>query len=129
VLVYGFSENHYFMEKTDRNSIFLYHDPHIPHRLYIRFLYTSFYKFLKFSNFRSKFIGVSLRFYRKSQVWRKNWPKLHISWSWPPYFGSVIHNGPAMSFYRFWRNSYFCSKSIGVSLRFYRKSPVWGKNW
>jgi hypothetical protein len=37
----------------------------------------------------------------------------------------VLH----MSFYGFWNFSIFCSKSIGVSLQFYRKSLVWVKNW
>jgi hypothetical protein len=36
---------------------------------------------------------------------------------------------PYFIFYGFWKISHFCSKSMGVSLRFYRKLPVWGKNW
>jgi hypothetical protein len=34
---------------------------------------------------------------------------------------------PYMSFYRFWENLNFRSKSISVSLRYYQKSPVWGQ--
>jgi hypothetical protein len=36
---------------------------------------------------------------------------------------------PYFIFYGFWKISHFCSKSMGVSLRVYRKLPVWGKNW
>jgi hypothetical protein len=71
-LAYDFTENHQFGVKTDRNSIFLGRDRHILDRLYITVPYMSFYGFFKKSNFRSKFIGVSLRFYRISQVWGKN---------------------------------------------------------
>jgi hypothetical protein len=48
--------------KTDRNSIFLGRDRHMMDRLYITVPYISFYGFWKNSNFRSKSIGVSLRF-------------------------------------------------------------------
>jgi hypothetical protein len=34
---------------------------------------------------------------------------------------------PYMNFYGFSKNSNFRSKSIGVSLRFYRKLSVWGQ--
>jgi hypothetical protein len=34
---------------------------------------------------------------------------------------------PYFNFYGFWKISHSCSKSKGVGLRFYRKSPVWGK--
>jgi hypothetical protein len=33
-----------------------------------------------------------------------------------------------MSFYGFLKKLKFQSKSIGATLRFYQKSPVWGKN-
>jgi hypothetical protein len=45
VLAYGISENRQFAAKTDRNSIFLGRDPHIPDRLYIVVSYMSFYWF------------------------------------------------------------------------------------
>jgi hypothetical protein len=45
VLAYGFTENHQFMAKTDRNSVFLGRDPHILDRLYIMISYMSFYGF------------------------------------------------------------------------------------
>jgi hypothetical protein len=51
MLVYGFTENHQFTIKTDRNSVFLGRDPHIADRLYIMVSYMSFYGFLKKSNF------------------------------------------------------------------------------
>jgi hypothetical protein len=57
-----------------------------------------FYGFWKISHFCQKSMGVGLRVYRKLPVWGKNWPKLHISWSWPPYYKSVIYNGPVIHF-------------------------------
>jgi hypothetical protein len=36
---------------------------------------------------------------------------------------------PYFNFYGFWKFSHFCSKSNGVSLWFYRKFLVRGKNW
>jgi hypothetical protein len=36
---------HWFVPKTDRNSVFLGRDPYIPDRLYIMVLYISFYGF------------------------------------------------------------------------------------
>jgi hypothetical protein len=35
---------------------------------------------------------------------------------------------PYFNFYEFWKISHFCSKSKAVSLQFYRKLSVWGKN-
>jgi hypothetical protein len=81
------------MIKTDRNSVFIGREAHIPDRLYIMVMYLKFYGFQKISNLGSKFKGVSLRFYWKMSVSDKNWPKLRIYWSWCPYSGSVIHNG------------------------------------
>jgi hypothetical protein len=45
LLAYGFTENHQFAEKADRNSVFISHDPHIRDRLYLMVLYMSFYVF------------------------------------------------------------------------------------
>jgi hypothetical protein len=36
---------------------------------------------------------------------------------------------PYFNFYGFQKISHFCSKSMGVIVRFYRKLPVCGKNW
>jgi hypothetical protein len=83
----------------------------------------------KKSNFRSKSLGVSARFYQKSPIFSKNWPKLHISLSWPTYYGSVVPNDLIYVFLRVLEKSNFRSKSIGVSLPFYQKFPVCGKNW
>jgi hypothetical protein len=158
--------------------VFLGRDPRIANRLSITVPYFNFYWFWKISHFCPKSMGVSLRSYRKLLVWGKNWSKLYISWSWPPYCESVIYNGPVFqfllvlknftffsksgftkngqfgaktdqnslflcrnprianrlsikvsyfNFYGFWKISHFCSKSKGVSLRFYQKFPVWGK--
>jgi hypothetical protein len=183
VLAYGFSQNCQFGAKTDRNSVFLGHDPRIANWLSITVPYFNFYGFWKISHFCSKSKCVSLQFYRKLSVRGKNWSKLHISVSWPPYYESVIYNGPAFqflrvlknltflleiqrlstvlpkivsleaktdrnsvflgrdpsivnrlsimvtyfNFYGFWEISHFCSKSKGVSLRFYQKLPFWGQ--
>jgi hypothetical protein len=35
---------------------------------------------------------------------------------------------PHFNFYGFLKISHFCSKSKGISLRFLRKLPVWGKS-
>jgi hypothetical protein len=45
VLAYGFSENYQFGAKTDRNSIFLGHDPRIVNWLSIAVPYFNFYGF------------------------------------------------------------------------------------
>jgi hypothetical protein len=42
VLAYGFTENHQLLVKTDRNSLFLGRDPHIPSWLYNMVTYMSF---------------------------------------------------------------------------------------
>jgi hypothetical protein len=73
-------------------------DPHILDLVYIMVRYMSFYGFWKNSNFRSKSAYVSLRVYQKSSVWNKNRPKLCISWSCPPYCGSLIHTSPVDEF-------------------------------
>jgi hypothetical protein len=98
VLGCGFTENRKFGAKTDWNSIFLGQDPCIAKRLSITVPYLNFYGFWKISHFRSKFIGVSLRFYRKLPDWGKNRSKLCISWSRPPYSESVIYNAPEFQF-------------------------------
>jgi hypothetical protein len=92
--------------------------PRIVNRLSITVPYFNFYGFWKYSHFFSKSKGVSLLFYRKLPVWGKIGPKLRISWSWPPYCESVIYNGPAFQYLRVLKFSHFCSKSMGVSLRF-----------
>jgi hypothetical protein len=51
VLAYGFSENHQFTEKTDRNSVFLYRDPHILDLLYLS---------QKFCLIKSNFIPITV---------------------------------------------------------------------
>jgi hypothetical protein len=115
VLAYGFSENCLF---GALNLLISWSWPpyagSVIHNCHINELL----RVLKNSNFCSKSIGVSLRFYRKSPVWGKNWPKLSISWSWPHITDHLYITVSYMSFYGFWKNSCFCSKSIGVSLRF-----------
>jgi hypothetical protein len=87
-----------------------------------------FYGFSKKSNFRSKYIGVSLRFYKKSPVLDKNWPKLCIYWLWHPYCGSVIQNGPIYEFLYVLKKLKFSLKIHKCWPTIYRKSTVWGKN-
>jgi hypothetical protein len=72
VLAYGFTENQQFATKTERNLVLLGRDPHIPNWYYIMVPYMSFYGFSKFSNFRSKSVGVGLLFYPKSSVYYEN---------------------------------------------------------
>jgi hypothetical protein len=97
-VAYDYTENCQFRVKTDQNSIFLGRDPRIVNRLSIMVPYFNFYGFWKNSHFCSKSKCFSLRFYRKLPVWGKNWSKLHISGSWPPYCESVIYNGPVFQF-------------------------------
>jgi hypothetical protein len=106
-VAYGFTDNCEFGAKTDRNSVFLSRDPYIANRLSITVPYFNFYGFWKKSHFCSKSMSVSLRFYWKLPVWGKNWPKLRISWSWPPYCESVIYNGPVFQFLRVLKNFTF----------------------
>jgi hypothetical protein len=117
-----------FVTKTDRNSVSPGCHRHIIDRQYIMAPYMSFYGFKKKSNFHAKPIRVRLRFYRKSPICGKNRPKLYISWSWLPYYRSAIHNGPVYEFLWILKHSNFRAKSIRVSLWFYRKSPICGKN-
>jgi hypothetical protein len=98
VLAYSFTENCQFGAKSDQNSIFLIHDPRIANLLSIADPYFNFHRFWKFSHFCSKSMGVSLRFHQNLPAWGKNWLKLCISWSWPPYCKSVIYNGPVFQF-------------------------------
>jgi hypothetical protein len=129
VLAYGFTENCQFGAKTDRNSVFLGHHPHIANRLSITVPYFNFYGFWQISHFRSKSMGVSLWFYRKLPIWGENWPKLRIFGCDRRIANQLSITVPYFSFYGFWKFSHFCSKSMGVSLRFYRKLQVCGKNW
>jgi hypothetical protein len=98
VLAYSFTENCQFGAKSDQDSVFLSYDPRIANLLSITVPYFNFHGFWKFSHFCSKSVGVSLRFHQKFTVQGKNWPKLRISWSWPPYCESVIYNGPVFQF-------------------------------
>jgi hypothetical protein len=72
--VYGFKKNQIFTQNPyvlandftgNRNTVFLGRDPDTADQLYIIVSYMSFYGFSKISNFRSKYISVSLRFYQK----------------------------------------------------------------
>jgi hypothetical protein len=73
--------------------------------------------FWKNLNFRSKFISGSQWFYWKSSVWGKNWLKLRISWSWPPYWRSVIHIDLIYEFLR-------VSKKFKFLLKIHRCYPT-----
>jgi hypothetical protein len=129
VLAYGFTENCQFRAKTDRNSVFLGRDPRIANRLSITVPYFNFYGFWQISHLRSKSMGVSLRFYRKLPIWGVNWLKLCIFGCDRRITNQLSIMVSYFSFYGLWKNSYFCSKSKGLSLRLYRKLPVWGENW
>jgi hypothetical protein len=129
VLTYGFTENCQFGAKTDWNSVFLDRDPRIANRLSITVPHFNFYGFWKISHFCSKSKGVSLRFYRKLPVWGQKLTETPYFLVVTPYCESVIYNDLVFQFLRVWKFSHFCSESKGVSVRFYRKLPVWGKNW
>jgi hypothetical protein len=74
-------------------------------------------------------MGVSLWVYRKLPVWGKtDWNSVFPGRD-PRIANRLPITVPYFIFYGFWKISHFCSKSMGVSLRFYRKLPVWGKNW
>jgi hypothetical protein len=115
--------------KTDRNSVFLGRDPHIANRLSITVRYFNFYGFWKISHFCPKSMGVSLRFYRKLPVWGKTDRNSVFLGRDPRTVNRLSITVPYLNFYGFWKISHFCPKSMGVSLRFYQKLPVWGKNW
>jgi hypothetical protein len=144
VLAYGFTKNRKFGGKNwPKLRISWSWPPYCESVIYNGPVF-EFLRVFKKSHFLSKSMGVSIRFYRKSHVWGENWPKLRISWSWPPYCESFIYKGPVfeflwvfkklnfcslpyLNFYGFWKISHFWTKSISVSLRFYRKSQVWGQ--
>jgi hypothetical protein len=67
LLAFGFIVKYQFVAKTDRNSIFLDREAHIPDQLYIIVMYISF-KGLKKTDFASKSKGVGLQLYRKVLV-------------------------------------------------------------
>jgi hypothetical protein len=108
LLVFCFIGKRQFAAKTDRNSVFLGREAHIPNWLYIMVLYNFFYRLSNIWNFDLKSNGVSIWFYSKTIVCGKNWPKLHISWPWSSYSRMGIHNGPIYKFlwvfkkFKFW---------------------------
>jgi hypothetical protein len=106
----GFSEHRQFGAKTDTDSLFLVRNPHIADRIYITVSYLSFYRFWKNSNFHSKSVGVSLRFYGKSPFRGKNCPKLSISWSLSSYCGLIIHNSLVCEFLQVFKKLKFSLK-------------------
>jgi hypothetical protein len=127
VLAYGFSENCQIGAKTDRNSVFLIHDPRIANWISITVSYFTFYGFWKISHFSSKSKGVSLRFYRKLPVWGKNCRNSVFPGRDPRIANWLSIMVPYFNFNGFWKISHFCSKSKGVSLRFYQKLPFLGQ--
>jgi hypothetical protein len=117
-----------FAVKTDRNFIFLCHKIQILDRLHIMVWYICFYGFQKNSNFSSKFKGLAINLSKKHRFAAKtDWnsvfygrkaqilDRLHIMVSF-------------IGFYRFSKFSNFGSKCKWVSLQFYRKTPVYGRN-
>jgi hypothetical protein len=89
--------------------------------LCITILHMNFSGFSKNSNFRSKYIGDSLWFYRKWAVWGKNWPKLSISWSLSSYYGLIIHNSLVYEFLQ-------VLKKLKFSLKIRRDAYGYTKN-
>ena len=131
VLAYGFTENCQFGAKTDRNSVFPGRDPRNANWLSITVPHFNFYRFLKISHFCSKSKGVlAYGFSKNCQfVAKADWNSVFPGRD-PRIANLLSITVPYFNFYEFWKkNSHFCSKSKGVSLRFHRKLPVWGKNW
>jgi hypothetical protein len=127
VLAYGFTENCQFGAKTDRNTVFLGRDPRTANRLSITVPYLNFYGFWKISQFCSKSKPKVLP--KIASLGQKLIETLYFLGRDPRIVNRLSITVPYFNFYGFWKNSHFCSKSKGVSLRFYRKLPVWGKNW
>jgi hypothetical protein len=70
-----------------------------------------------------------LKKFKFSPVWRKTDRNSVFHGRDPHILYQLYITVPYTSFYGFWENWNILSKSIGVSLRFYRKSLVWGINW
>jgi hypothetical protein len=116
-----------FRAKTDRNSVFLGRDPRFANRLSIMVPYFNFYVFWKISHFYSKSKGVSLRFYRNCLFGAKTDRNSVFLGRDPRIVNRLSITVSYFNVYGFSKISHFCSKSIGVSLRFYRKLSVWGQ--
>jgi hypothetical protein len=56
--------------------------------------------FQKIHIFAQNLKVLAYGFTENCQFGGKNWLKLRISWSWPLYCESVIHNGPVFQFLR-----------------------------
>jgi hypothetical protein len=128
VLACGFTENCQFGAKIDRNSVFLGRDPRTANLLSIVVPYFNSYVFWKKLHFCLKSKGISLRFYENCQIGAKtdrNSVFLGRDTHIPNLLSITL---PYFNFYGFWKISHLCSKSKGVSLRFYRKLLVWGQN-
>jgi hypothetical protein len=118
VLAYGITENCQFGAKTDRNSVFLGRDPPCCESVIYNGPIFQFLWFLKKITFQLDIQRCSLWFYLKLPVWGKNWSKLRISWSWPPYCESVIYNGLVFQFLRVLKNFTFLLKIHGCAYGF-----------
>jgi hypothetical protein len=129
VLAYGSTENCQFGAKTDRNSVFLGRDPRMKNRLSITVPYFNFCGFWKFSQFCLKSNGVSLRFTKNWQFGAKTDRNSVFICRDPRIANRLSITVPYFNFHGFWNFSHFCSKSMGVSLRFHQKFTVQGKNW
>jgi hypothetical protein len=110
--------------KINRNSIFLGRKSYIPDWLYIMMVYISFYRFFS-SNFgsKSKVLGFGLT--KNMTVCGKNWSKVCISWSYNPYFGSVIHNVCLPKFFqifKFWLKIQRCALVLTENMLVCRKN-------
>jgi hypothetical protein len=127
VLAYDCTKNQQFWTKTDQNFVFLGCDPHIADQLYKTAPYMSFYRFWKNSNFRSKSISVRLRF-TENHLFGAKIDQNSVFLGYDPHIVDRLYIMiPYMSFYEFWKNSNFRSKSVAVSIWFYQKSLVWGQ--
>jgi hypothetical protein len=127
VLACGFTENCQFGAKIDRNSVFLGHDLRIANQLSIMSRISIFTGFENFHIFARNPWVLAYVFTENCQFAAKTDQNSVFLGHEPSYSESVIYNAPVFQFLRVLKNFTFCSKSKGVSLRFYRKLPVWGQ--
>jgi hypothetical protein len=129
VLAYGFSKNCQFGAKTDRNSVFLGRDRRITNRLSIMVPYFNFYGFWKIHISARNPKVLAYGFTKNCHFGGKTDQNSVFLCRDPRIVNRLSIKVPYFNFYGFWKISHFCSKSKGVSLQFYRKLSVWGKNW
>jgi hypothetical protein len=127
VLAYCFTENCQFGAKSDRNSVFLGHDPRITNRLSITVPHFNTYGFWNFHIFARNPWVLAYGFNENCQFGVKTDRNSVFLGRDPRIANQLSRTVPYFNFYGYWKISRFCPKSKCVSLLFYRKLPVLGK--